>query len=102
MADTFVFFADVLPEKVANDPTLQGQSGVFQFNITPAGTWSLDLSSGEVKEGRHPSPNCVISCSQEVWEGILDNPSTATQAFMLGKLKSNNVALAAKLQQILG
>lgn len=102
MADTAAFFTDFLPKKVAGDPALKGQTGVYQFDIDGAGTWSLDLSSGEVTEGPHPSPGCKITCKKDVWEGILDNPKSAVQAFMMGKLKATNIGMATKLQQILG
>ena len=53
-------------------------------------------------EGPHEAPGCKITCKKEVWEGILDNPKTAVQAFMMGKLKATNIGMATNLQKILG
>lgn len=102
MADTALFFSDFLPKKIAADPALKGQTGVYQFDIDGAGTWSLDLGAGTVTEGAHPSPGCKITCKKDVWEGILDNPKSAVQAFMMGKLKATNIGMATNLQKILG
>lgn len=102
MADTAAFFTDFLPKKIASDEALKGSKGVYQFDIDGAGTWTLDLEAGSVTEGPHPSPGCKITCKKDVWEGILDNPKTAVQAFMMGKLKATNIGMATNLQKILG
>ncbi|MFT4974898.1 MAG: putative sterol carrier protein [Myxococcota bacterium] len=101
MAKTEEFFSTFLPQKLENNPSLKDIGAVFQFEIAEAGTWSLDLSAGEVTEGAHDDPGCVITTDRASWEKILENPSSAIQMFMMGKLKASNIGLATKLQQIL-
>lgn len=104
MADTLEFFSTYLPQKLQDNPDLKTMGAVFQFVIAGAGTWTLDLNgdSAGVTEGEGGSPTCVITTDKATWEGILDNPSKAMQAFMMGKLKASNIGQATKLQQILG
>lgn len=99
MADTVEFFTTFLPKKLEN-PALTGTE-VFQFDVTGAGTWSLDLGARTVTEGPHANPGCKITVAKADWEAILDNPAKATQMFMMGKLKATNIGLATKLQKIL-
>lgn len=102
MADTAEFFTDHLPRRLANHPELGDSGGVFQFDIIGAGVWTVDLDSGSVTEGPHDHPGCRITCHRTDWEGILDSPGKATQAFMMGKLKATNIAMATRLAKILG
>lgn len=95
---TTAFFSDFLPNKLEGSDL---GNGTFQFDIDGAGTWSVDLGEKAVSEGATEGADCVISTDVATWEGILDNPSSAIQAFMLGKLKATNIGLATKLQQIL-
>ena len=104
MADTVEFFETFLPEKITANPGLQASvNNSIQFDITGAGTWTLDLSSapGSVVSGTIAAPGCVITVAKADWEKILDNPSAAMQLFMMGKVKATNVALALQLQKIL-
>ncbi len=101
MSKTSEFFSTYLPEKLKSSPNLQNEKGVIQFDISGAGSWSLDLGASSVAEGPHAAPDCKITTDQATWEGILDKPSNAMQAFMTGKLKATNVGLAMKLQKIL-
>jgi len=103
MAETSAFFNEFLPQKIADNPDLASDIGaVFQFDIDGAGVWNLDLVSGAgVSEGAHDDPGCVITTDKATWESILDNPGTAIQMFMMGKLKASNLGLATKLNQIL-
>lgn len=104
MADTNEFFSDYLPQKLEDQPDLKTMGAVFQFDIGGAGTWTLDLrpETAGVSEGPADEPTCVITTDKATWEGILDNPGKAMQAFMMGKLKASNIGQATKLQQILG
>ncbi len=105
MADTKEFFDKYLPEKIAAQPELRTMGAVFVFDIKDAGTWTLRLdgeATAGVVEGGHDNPGCTITTDKATWEGILDNPGKAMQAFMMGKLKASNIGLATKLQQILG
>lgn len=102
MADTATFFNETLPQKLTDDPDLKEIDAVFQFDVDGAGTWSLDLKGdGGVTEGPHDSPDCVITVAKDDWEQVVDNPSVATNLFMMGKLKATNLGLAMQLQKIL-
>ena len=105
MAETADFFNHYMTKKLKNKPDLAASSGkVFQFDITGAGTWTIDLSvdGGAISEGDHESPDCVITCQKEDWEKLLDNPAVAMQLFMMGKIKATNLGLATQLQKIIG
>ncbi len=105
MAETAAFFNDYMTKKLADKPDMVESIGkVFQFDITGAGTWTIDLvtEGGQVIAGAHDAPDCVITCAQDDWENFLDNPGMAMQLFMTGKLKASNLGLATQLQKILG
>jgi hypothetical protein len=98
------FFEQYLPNKLAKDPNLASSvNAVYQFDITGAGTWTVDLTApgGTVAAGPAASPGCVITCAQEHWEGMLGNPSSAMMLVMTGKLKVSNVGLGMQLQKLL-
>jgi len=105
VADTLEFFAQYLPKKLTDNPGLADSvKASFMFEITGAGTWSLDLSKapGAVSEGPMENPGVTITVSKEDWEKLLDNPGVAMQLFMMQKLKvKGNVGLAMQLQKIL-
>lgn len=103
MADTADFFNSYMPEKFENQPELAASVGkIFQFDITGAGTWTVDMSgSGAILEGAHEAPDCIITCAKEDWESMLDNPGLGMKLFMTGKLKASNLGLATQLQKIL-
>jgi len=105
MAETTEFFNRYMPEKFEKNPDLSASVGkVFQFDITGAGTWTLDMSTetGAVLEGAHESPDCVITCAKEDWESLLENPGMGMKLFMTGRLKASDLGLATQLQKILG
>lgn len=104
MAETTEFFEKYMPEKLQAKPDLASTvKAIFQFDITGAGTWTIDLLNppGQVKEGPAENAGCVITVAKADWEKLLDNPSYAMQLFMTGKLKASNVGLAMQLQKIL-
>lgn len=101
MADTFEFFEKMLPAKLAADPDLKSLDAVYQFEIDGAGTWTLDLKVGEVRNGATDAADCVIMVSREDWEQVVDNPMLATSFFMGGRLKTTALGLAIQLQKIL-
>ena len=101
MPTTEEFFSSYLPHKLEKNPELKSIGAVFQFDISEAGNWTVDLSAGSVTQGNHDSPGCVITTDRSTWEGILETPSRAMAAAMTGKLKASNIGLAMKLQQIL-
>ncbi|MBN1334502.1 MAG: SCP2 sterol-binding domain-containing protein [Deltaproteobacteria bacterium] len=102
MADTFTFFRETLPQKIAENPDLLKVGAVYQFDVAGAGTWTLDLVKGEVREEPAPTPGCVIAVAKEHWDQVIDAPMMATQFFMTGQLKASDLTLALQLQRILG
>ena len=102
MADTLVFFKELLPAKLAADADLKTIDAIFQFEIEGAGTWTLDLKGdGGVQEGTVAEPDCVITAGKDDWEEIVENPMLATQYFMMVRLKTTKLGLAIQLQKIL-
>ena len=102
MRDTFGFFNEFLPKKLADNPDLVQEGGlVFQFDIEGAGTWTLDLATGEVRTGPSDEPGCVMTASKETWDAIVENPMAAMQFFMTGELQASDPMMAMQLQQIL-
>ncbi len=102
MSKTQQFFEQYLPNKFEKKPDLAGTvNAVFQFDITGAGSWVVDLTKppGVVTAGTVASPGCVITCAQENFEGMLGNPSSAMMLMMTGKLKVSNVGLGMQLQK---
>lgn len=105
MAETKEFFEQYLPKKLTDNPSLATSvKASFMFEITGAGTWSLDLTNppGSVSEGAMENPGVTITVGKDDWEKLLDNPGVAMQLFMMQKLKvKGNVGLAMQLQKIL-
>jgi putative sterol carrier protein len=104
VADTREFFEKYMVEKLNTNPGLVSQvKAIFQFNITDAGTWTIDLLNppGSVTEAANESAGCVITVAKADWEKLLDTPTLGMQLFMTGKLKASNIALAMQLQKIL-
>jgi hypothetical protein len=104
MAETREFFDTYMPEKLKNNPGLATSvNAVFQFDITGAGIWTVDLKTpgGAVREGAAEAAGCIITVAKADWEKLLDSPAVAMQLFMTGKLKASNVGLAMQLQKIL-
>lgn len=104
MADVKTFFADYLPNKIAQNPDLAKEvNAVYQFDIEGAGVWTVDLTGeGAVGEGPHADPGCVVTCADEDFGTLLDNPAAGMMLFTMGKLQVSNVGLAMSLQKILG
>jgi len=104
MADVKAFFSEYLPNKIAENPDLAKEvNAVYQFDIEGAGTWTVDLTGdGAVGEGPHDEPGCVVTCADEDFGTLLDNPAAGMMLFTMGKLRVSNVGLAMSLQKILG
>lgn len=103
---TAAFFSEYMPNKLKEKPDLVNSvKAIIQFDITgeDGGTWHIDLLNppGAVNSGAAANPGCVITVDKSTWEKILETPSYAMQAFMLGKVKATNIALAMQLQKIL-
>ena len=105
MSDVATFFNDTMPEKLKEHPDLAADiNAIYQFDIDGAGVWTVDLTdgAGTVTEGAHEEPGCVVTCADEDFQSLLDNPANAMMLFTMGKLKVSNVGLALSLQKILG
>lgn len=102
MAETSEFFNSYLPEKLKTNPGIAKDiNAVYQFDIDGAGTWTVDLTKPEIREGKHENPGCVVTASKTDFESLLDNPSSAMMLFTLGKLKVSHVGLALSLQKLI-
>ena len=103
MADTAEFFANQLPETLADNPGLVTEiANTYLFKIDGAGDWTVDLTgSGEIREGALDDPGCIVEAAKADFEAMLDNPSQAMMLFMSGKLKVSDVQLGLQLQKLL-
>ena len=104
MSKTQGFFNEYLPNKLQKNPDLASSvNQIYQFDITGAGTWTVDLTSGQgaVAEGAHDNPGCTITCAEGDFEGLLDSPQSAMMLMTTGKLKISNLMAAMSLQKIL-
>ena len=104
MADVKDFFSNYLPTKIADNPDMaQDINAVYQFDIEGLGVWTVDLTGkGSVNEGPHDDPGCVVTCADEDFGTLLDNPAAGMMLFTMGKLRVSDVGLAMSLQKILG
>jgi putative sterol carrier protein len=105
MAETREFFEDYMPKKLTDKPDLIKTNATFRFDVGGAGSWVIDLKNapGAVREATEgEAADCVITVAKADWEKVLDNPASAMQLFMTGKLKASNIGLAMALQKILG
>ena len=91
-----------------NTERAKSANAVFQFDIAGdgGGTWCVDVreaTAGDfVTEGARDDRDVVIKMDAESFTGMLDGSVDAMQAFMMGKLKADNLGLATQLQKILG
>lgn len=105
MADVKQFFAEYLPKKLADNPSLiTSINSVYQFNLGDAGSWIVDLTKegGNVAEGTHDAPGCTVSASAADFDKLLENPGQAMFLFTMGRLKVSNISLGMQLQKLLG
>ena len=105
MSDVAKFFNETLPAKIQQNPDLVEEIGaVYQFDVEPAGTWTVDLTElpGSVTQGEHEEPGCVVTCAEEDFASLLENPANGMMLFTMGKLQVSNVGLALSLQKIIG
>lgn len=103
MSKTSGFFNEYLPNKIEKNPDLATEiNAVFQFEISGAGSWTLNLKDGSsVTEGTDADADCTLTTDEATWEQILENPGKAVSMVMMGKLKISNLAHATKLQKVL-
>jgi hypothetical protein len=104
MADTTEFFASILPAKLAANKDLAAEiNAVYQFDITGAGTWTVDLTveGGVVRDGPVEAAGCVVTAEKEDFETMLDNPDAAMMLFTMGKLMVTDIPLALSIQKLI-
>ena len=105
MSQTQGFFAEYLPKKLADKPTLVDEmNAVIVFDIDGAGSWTVNLKDapGAVSEGMHDGSDCTVSCSADTFEKVLTNPNSAMMLFATGKLKVSDMQIGMKLGKVLG
>ena len=105
MSKTQGFFGDYLPTKISKNPDLANTVNcVYRFDIEGAGSWTVNLKDGTpgVTEGGGEDADCVITCSDDSFNTLLENPAKGAQLFFMGKIKTNNVGAAMNLSKILG
>ena len=105
MSETQGFFADYLPNKIADKPGLvDDMAAVIVFDIDGAGSWTVNLKDapGAVTEGSTPGSDCTVSCTQDTFDKVLTNPNSAMMLFATGKLKVSNMQIGMKLGKVLG
>ncbi len=100
------YFSKTVPARLAADPEEAKKiDAIYQFNITGdgGGTWIMDFTKPEVREGADEAAQCTLTMSAEDFLGMLNRTLNPVQAFMVGKIKvEGQMALAMKLQQVLG
>jgi len=105
MSKTRGFFDEYLPAKISKNPDLSSTVNcVYRFDIEGAGSWTVNLKDGNpgVTEGGDVDADCVITCSEDAFNTLLENPAKGAQLFFMGKIKTNNVGAAMNLSKILG
>ena len=79
--------------------------GVYQLNITGAGSWGIDLSKDAptVTEGTIPNPGVTIDIAESDFQTLYANPQAeGMKLFFSGKLKvKGNQMLAMNLTKLL-
>ena len=105
MTETEDFFNNYLPNKLSENPDIAKDiNAIYVFDIDGAGQWTVDLTAdgGTIAQGSHAEPGCTVTATQDNFEKMLDNPSSAMMMYMSGKLKVSNMGLGLSLQKLLG
>ncbi len=105
MSKTLGFFAEYLPNKIANSPGMVDDVGaVIVFDIDGAGSWTVNLKEapGAVTEGLAGASDCTVKCTQDTFDQVLTNPNSAMMMFATGKLKVSNMQIGMKLGKVMG
>ncbi|KAG9407851.1 hypothetical protein AC1031_021090 [Aphanomyces cochlioides] len=97
-------FASIAEAIKSKGPELVNKvKGTIQFNITPGGTWHVNLKSGAGSiEATTKAADLTITVSDSDFMLIADGKLNPQMAFMKGKLKlKGNMALAMKLPVVI-
>ncbi|XP_046571708.1 hydroxysteroid dehydrogenase-like protein 2 [Haliotis rubra] len=90
-----------------NKDLVESVNGIFQFQLTgaDAGSWYLDLKTGEGGAGKGEAPNgsqCTMTLDSGDFSKMFAGQLNATNAFMSGKLKiKGDMAMAMKLEKLM-
>uniref|UniRef100_A0A0B7B4E2 Hydroxysteroid dehydrogenase-like protein 2 n=1 Tax=Arion vulgaris TaxID=1028688 RepID=A0A0B7B4E2_9EUPU len=89
-----------------SDKLVKEISASYQFELSgpEEGAWYLNLKSGTgaVGQGSMDSPDCVMNLDSQLFLDMFAGKSSATTAFMSGKLKINgDMGAAMKLERLM-
>jgi putative sterol carrier protein len=102
--DVKKLFNEELNERLTrNTEAARKIGGVFQMNITGAGTWTVDLNSDtpNVKDGAAANPDVTIDIAESDFQTLISDPKKGMGLFFAGKLKvKGNQTKAIKLQDL--
>lgn len=90
-----------------NPEKAEGVNAIFQFDVTGGGGgqyWARIANQQiEVERGEHPSPDMIMTATDEDFLALFNGELNPMMAFMQGKIKvKGEMALALKLQMMLG
>ncbi len=98
-------FEEIDKRVKSNPDKAKAINAVYQFNITGdlGGTWTVDCTAPEAKEGPARTPGCTFTISDKDFVDIVLGKLHGQLAFMSGRLKvGGNMVLAMRLQEVLG
>ncbi len=100
------FFEAQLPGRLAAKPDVVSKIGaVYLFNVSgpDGGTWTVDcgVPGGKVTPGNTGTPGCTVTTTDKDLLAILNGKLNPEMAFMSGKLRVDNIALAMKMKLVL-
>jgi len=107
MADTpQEYFEEDVIEWMEEEPdAAKAINTIYQFNIEgdDGGTWVLDLTKLECREGEDPNAKCTVIVKDADFMDIVSGKLNPQMAFMSGKLRvEGDMSLALKLGDVLG
>lgn len=90
-----------------NPEKAEGVNAVYQFNVSGdkgGQYWArIENQQIEVQRGEHPSPDMIMTATDEDFLALFNGDLNPMMAFMQGKVRvKGEMALALKLQTILG
>ena len=101
MAQSAREFFETLESRV--DPAKAAElNNSYLFDIEGVGRWTVDVTGGtlRVSEGGEDA-DCVISASEDTFQGIASGEQDAMAAYMRGRLKvRGNMGAAMKLSKL--
>jgi putative sterol carrier protein len=107
MPDAQTSFTQNIPGSIEKDiEKAKAVDAVFLFKIhgEDGGVWTVNMKDAPgVTEGDCGAAECTIELTSDDWKAMTENPRSAMQFFMQGKIKvTGNALLATKLQAVIG